>query len=123
MYAKYTNTSRISSCTAATAADLSLKWLLLGVIQHVRVNASIFAARLCLSKLTEEVVGWSFRGDMEYMVLKTKKPGSNPATDAAVIAITTVAEKALPMILFEYKPVVDLRSDAVNQDHIMEVLI
>ena len=41
-----------------------------------------------------------------------------------MIAITTVIEeKALPVILFKYKPVVDSRSDTVNQDHLMEVLI
>jgi hypothetical protein len=40
-----------------------------------------------VATLTEEAVGWSFRGDMEYVVVSTKKPGSNPATDAAVVAI------------------------------------
>ena len=70
--------------------------LLLGVFVSVMVAA-----------LTERLDGGSFCGEMEYVVVNTHKPGSNPATNAAVIAITTVKQ---PVILFEYKQAVDLRS-------------
>ncbi len=63
-----------------------------------------------------------FQVDMEFtVVVDTIKPGQKPATDTAVCVVTTHLTK--PVILFEYKPVVDLRPKHVNRDHLMEVLI
>ena len=65
----------------------------------------------------------TFSADMEYhLVVDTGKSGAKPASDAAVVAITTeFIEK--PIILYEYKPVVDQRSNYVDNHQIMEVPI
>ena len=47
--------------------------------------------------------------------------GTKPACDGAVTAITS--ETHMPIILFEYKPVVDLRLEAIDLRSLMETLI
>ena len=65
----------------------------------------------------------AFEADMEFpLVVDKVKPGVKPASDAAVVvAITSKSTK--PILLYEYKPVVDTRLDYVERHHIMEVLI
>ena len=79
-----------------------------------------FAERL--SKSPE----FMLRVDMEFPVLVDKlKTGQKPACDGALCALTLCGRDPLPkpLILYEYKPIVDPRCEAVNEDHLMEVLL
>ncbi len=53
---------------------------------------------------------------MEFDVVTVK-----PACDGAIVAV--ISDDKVPIILNEYKPVVDLRWDFVERHHLMEVLI
>ena len=57
--------------------------------------------------LNEAISGCRFRSHMEFVLVKDKvKVGVKPACDAAVVAI--VNETSMPVLLIEYKPVVDI---------------
>lgn len=59
---------------------------------------------------------------MEFAVIKDKvKVGAKPSCDGAIAAI--VSNTKIPILLFEYKPVVDTRWDHVDQHSLMETLI
>ena len=57
---------------------------------------------------------------MEYSVVTTALPGKNPSADAAVLSVVSNNQ---PLLLYEYKPVVDVRRLSVNAQHLMELLI
>ena len=59
------------------------------------------------------------KADMEFPVVKEKtgKPGTKPA------AICAIDSSISPLIIYEYKPVVDPRCDHVNHHDLMEALI
>ena len=61
------------------------------------------------------------KADMEFPVVKEKT--GKPACDGAICAIVSCASKISPLILYEYKPVVDPRYDSVNHHDLMEALI
>ena len=71
-----------------------------------------------------------FSADMEYpLVLDVVKSGAKPASDSALVAAITKSvnsDKKLiskPIVLYEYKPSIDTRSNHVNDHFMMEVLI
>ena len=57
---------------------------------------------------------------MEYSVITTALPGKNPSANAAVLSVVSNEH---PLLLYEYKPVVDTRRLSVNAQHLMELLI
>ena len=57
---------------------------------------------------------------MEYSVVTTALPGKNPSADAAVLSVVSNNQ---PLLLYEYKPVVDVRRLSVNAQHLLELLI
>ena len=65
------------------------------------------------------------KADMEFPVVKekTEKPGTKPACDGAICAIVSCDSSISPLIIYEYKPVVDTRCDRVNHHDLMEALI
>ena len=72
--------------------------------------------------LNEAISGCRFHSHMEFVLVKDKvKVGVKPACDAAVVAI--VNETSRPVLLIEYKPVVDTRYYCVEKSHLMEVMI
>lgn len=57
--------------------------------------------------LNKELKKYKFGVWMEFrVIINTHIPGKNPSSDATVVAIVVVA-KANPVVLYEYKPVVD----------------
>ena len=65
---------------------------------------------------------WSLYATMEFPVVVDKlKWGVRPACDAAVVAIIDGNEK--PLVLFEYKPIVDQRKDVVVRQDLIEIMI
>ena len=74
-------------------------------------------------ELRKTIPNRAFKADMEFALVVDKvNPGVKPASDAAVVAITSKSTRK-PILLYEYKPVVDMRIDHVSSHHIMEVLI
>ena len=74
-------------------------------------------------ELSKTIPNGAFEADMEFpLVVDKVKPGVKPASDAAVVAAIT-SKSTKPILLNEYKPVVDTRLDSVERHHIMEVLI
>ena len=64
-----------------------------------------------------------FSSDMEFPVVKHKlKPGACDGAIRAVVHVR-VQRKENPILLFEYKPVVDPRLQSVERHHLMELLI
>lgn len=57
---------------------------------------------------------------MEYVVNTTDSAGKNPSADAAVVS---VPGNDLPLLLYEYKPVVDPRPPFVNTKDLLELLV
>lgn len=52
-------------------------------------------------------------------------PGKNPATDGAVVVAVQVSSSSnmQPVIIYEYKPVVDLQIEVVDRKDLTELLI
>ena len=66
-----------------------------------------------------------FKADIEFPVIVDKlKPGNKPSCDGPICAIVcSNVKKIVPLILYEYKSVVDVRLEKVNHHSLMEVLI
>ena len=79
----------------------------------------------CLvTELRETIPNSAFTADMEFpLVVDKVNPGVKPASDGAVVAAITSKSTRKPLLLYEYKPVVDTRWNYVDCHHIMEVLI
>ena len=69
--------------------------------------------------LNEESSTMKFAVHMEYSVVTTAMPGKNPSTDAAL----SIVNDHQPVLLYEYKSVVDTRRLSVNAQHLMELLV
>ena len=70
---------------------------------------------LCLADRLTKALPYSFYTEMEFPVIV----GTKPACDGAVVA----AAVSKPVLLYEYKPVVDTRTNLVSHHHLMEVLL
>ena len=74
-----------------------------------------------LAQQLTEILSVEFKADMEFPVIADKiKQGKKPSCDTAVCAVTTCDK---PVILYEYKPTVDLRYEHVKTDDLMKVLL
>lgn len=62
-----------------------------------------------------------FLWDMEYQILDTHAPGQNPASDVAVLLLHSKG-MIRPLLLYEYKPIVDLRPMDVNERWLLQAL-
>jgi hypothetical protein len=60
---------------------------------------------------------------MEYTVMDTKRAGVNPSCDTAMVVTVSSQTDNQPIILYEYKPVVDPRRDYVNVRDLLEALM
>ena len=81
---------------------------------------------LYLANELAENIGEVFKLDMQFPVITEKvKPGAKPACDGATCAIVILNEKdtLLPVILYEYKPKVDPRTNFVDHHHLVEMVI
>ena len=83
----------------------------------------VFAAEL--AGHLAEAMSCEIKADMEFPVVieKTGRPGTKPACDGAICAIVSCDSSISPLIIYEYKPVVDTRCDRVNHHDLMEALI
>ena len=57
---------------------------------------------------------------MEYSVVSRPLPGKNPSVDAAVLSVVSNTQ---PLLLYEYKPVVNTCTLFVNAQDLMELLV
>lgn len=69
-----------------------------------------------------------YRYELEFTVMKVSgTPGKNPATDGAVVAAVQVSSppniQLQPVIIYEYKPVVDPQIKVVDTKDLTELLI
>ena len=72
--------------------------------------------------LTNVIPGHTYRAEMEFPVIKHRmKTGVKPSCDGAVTAVTS--ETTMSVLLFEYKPVVDMRWGSLDIHSLMETLI
>ena len=76
-----------------------------------------------VQKLNEQFVDLKFSADMEYTVMDTKRAGVNPSCDTAMVVTVLSQTDNQPIILYEYKPVVDPRGAFVNTRDLLEALI
>ena len=80
-------------------------------------------------ELTRRSDGFRFKADMEFPVVLDKvKPGTKPASDGGICAIICSDDGSnntgyRPVVLLEYKPVVDIRENFVKPDDLVEVAI
>ena len=65
----------------------------------------------------------TFRADMEYTVMATHRAGVNPSYDTALVLKVSSQTDDQPIVLYEYKPVVDTRSDSVDVRDLLEALM
>ena len=74
------------------------------------------------NQLADRFPGRTFLSDMEFpVVTQSLKPGVKPCCDGSVAVI--MDGELRPLVLYEYKPVVDPRSQSVDVNHLMEVAI
>lgn len=79
----------------------------------------MFAANV--ARLLNQILKQDFKIDMEFPVVKDRKmPGHPPACDAAICAVVVQTQ---PLVLYEYKSVVDPRSASIEIHDLMEVLL
>ena len=85
---------------------------------------------VCLAKvLTTLHEHNTYKAEMEFTLIKEKlKSGAKPSCDAAIninttTAVVNVGNKTAPVLLFEYKPIVDPRETFVDHHSLMETLI
>ena len=81
---------------------------------------------LYLAKELTKNIGQWFKIDMQFPVIKEMvKQGAKPAYDGAICAILSFDDnrELKPVILYEYKPTVDVRFNHVNHHYLMEVFI
>lgn len=77
---------------------------------------------MCLAKaLTSVIPGHTFKAEMEFAVKDKLKKGVKPSCDGAVAALRS--ESNMPVLLFEYKPVVDTRIGYLDPHSLIETLI
>jgi hypothetical protein len=76
-----------------------------------------------VQKLNEQFVDLKCSADMEYTVMDTKRAGVNPSCDTAMVVTVSSQTDNQPIILYEYKPVVDPRRDYVNVRDLLEALM
>ena len=80
----------------------------------------VFVAHL--AKTLTDTTSFDFLADMEYSVVTHKlKQGMKPASDAAMVV--ALVHQLKPVLLYEYKPVVDLRVDRVERNDLKEVVL
>ena len=84
----------------------------------------------CVVKLLngqkQEHSGARYRYELEFTVMKASgTPGKNPATDGAVFVAVHVSSPSTlqPVIIYEYKPVVDPQLTVVERKDLTELLI
>ena len=81
----------------------------------------VFVADLA-DRLADKFPSCHFVSDMEFpVVTQSLNPGVKPYCDGSVAVF--MDEKLQPLLLYEYKPVVDMRSNCVDHHHLMEVAI
>lgn len=75
--------------------------------------------------LNEKKVVARYKYELQFTVMKTPRiPGKNPATDGAVIVVVDDSSPSYyPVIVYEYKPVVDSKMSVVNKKDVTELLI
>ena len=77
-------------------------------------------------ELTRCLPPFTFLADFEFpVVMSSGKAGAKPACDGAVAVIQAVGDtkKQQPLLLFEYKPVIDQRVERVDPHALLEVLL
>ena len=80
----------------------------------------VFVAHL--AKTLTDTTSFEILADMEFSVVTHKlKSGVKPASDAAMVVALVYAVK--PVLLYEYKPVVDPRVDRIERKALIEVLL
>ncbi len=80
----------------------------------------VFVVKLAV-ELGKNIPDLKFVSEMEFAVVYGSQRGVKPACDAAVAVVEATSRK--PVILYEYKPVVDTRWNHVKQNDLMELLI
>ena len=129
--APYTSASQAtSSSPATTSATTVLKTVQLVLKKTMKELHSkeacgipllgVFVAHLALT-LTD-TTKLSFLADMEFSVVRHKmQRGTKPASDAALVV--ALVHQVKPVLLFEYKPVVDTRKAMVKRNDLLEVVL
>ena len=126
--APYTSTS--PATTSATTSSSVLKTVQIVIKKTMKDLHSkeacglpllgVFVAHL--AKTLTDTTKLSFLADMEFSVVTHKlQRGTKPASDAALVVALVLQLK--PVLLFEYKPVVDTRKAMVKRNDLMEVVL
>ena len=74
-------------------------------------------------QIKQQFVDLQFSADMEYTIMDTQRAGVNPSCNTAMVVTVLSQTDNQPILLYEYKPMVDPRRDFVNTRDLLEVLL